>query len=347
MRIPKVILALGAFAVFAIVPAVPLGPSTGEVHAQDDDPQAVVEAFFEAIDTGDVAGATALISEDSFVFTQLDSQESFGIVGAPAMNQILGFVIPDTNSATVTDISADDATVTGTVEFSDVDSDDAGVDRYVQDFTATVSETGLITRLDLVYDETDDQTAEYIAYVEAQPDDPPPADAQTFQLAAQPGGNQPGEAIIAELDGLTFVQLLVTPGAADVLQPAHFHTGTCAAPGPIVQPLANVLNGESFTILSAPLSELIDTGLIINVHLSVAQPSIYVSCGLVGTAAPPPAPSPTTPAGPVPTPTAGSGVTAPDTGSGPGDSGTPWLPIVAVIGGAIALAGAAVAVRRA
>ena len=164
-------------------------------------------------------------------------------------------------------------------------------------------------------------------------------------LAVQPGGNQPGEAFVFEEGGVTFVGLFVEPGPSGVLQPAHFHTGTCAAPGPIVEPLAMVLGRSSFTILSAPQAEFVDTGLIINVHKSVAESSVYVSCGEVLSA---PAAVPTA-APPPPAPTPATGVTAPDTGTGAWSSGsdTNWASIVMLIALASAVtAGGAVLVRQ-
>jgi hypothetical protein len=102
-----------------------------------------------------------------------------------------------------------------------------------------------------------------------------------------------------------------------------------------------VLDGSSFTLLSATQAELVDTGLIINVHKSVAEASVYVSCGEVLSATAPP---PATP--PAATPTAGTGVTAPDTGTGPGadDGISAWALVIfalVTLGAAITFAGAA------
>jgi hypothetical protein len=338
-------LALAPVLVIAVIPLATF-PTTGtqDVQAQEDDPLTIVETFFEEVNAGDAAGASALLADD-FVFTDIDGG-SFAAVGKPAFTSIL----EETNADIELLESEDDAgTVTGVISFSDEESDAAGVDRYLQPFTIVVVD-GLMTRGDFTYDLDDDQTVTYLEYVTSQePDDEGfPAGTLTVPLAAQPGGNQPGEAFIFEDAGMTFVGLSITPGPAGVQQLAHFHTGTCAAPGPIVEPLANVLDGESFTILSAAMSTLVDTGLIINVHKSVAEPTIYVSCGLVSSA-PAPAPTATTsaPPPPAPTATAGSGgVTAPDTGSGPPSDGSPAPYLLLLVAGAIASTAGALTLAR-
>lgn len=339
---------LAAFAI-AVTAAIGVG-SPRQTEAGIVDPKTLVEDFFTNVDEGDVDGAVALLSDD-FLFTQIDEQEgSFAAVGKPAFTFILQDVVALHNTTVLTDLAADGGVVTGVAEFSDDNSAAAGVDRYLQPFTITVNADGKISRADFTYDTNDAQTATYLEYQASQEDDGgdegEPPGSVTVALSAQPGGNQPGEAFVFEEGGVTFVGLFVEPGASGVLQPAHFHTGTCAAPGPIVQPLAMVLDGSSFTILSASQAELVDTGLIINVHKSVAESSVYVACGEVLSA---PAAAPTT-APPPPAPTSATGVTAPDTGtdaSSGGDSNANWASIVMLIALASAVtAGGAVLVRQ-
>jgi hypothetical protein len=212
-----------------------------------------------------------------------------------------------------------------------------------------VTDEGLISRADFTYDLDDPQTVTYLEYLAAQPDDgdePPPPGLVTVALAPQPGGSQPGSAFIFTDEGVTLVALEIVPGPTGVLQPAHFHTGTCAAPGPIVQPLAFPLDGESFTILSAPMSELVDTGLIINVHKSVAEASVYVACGeVLSAAAPPPAPTAAPP--PPATPTPATGIVAPSTGTGDsGGGGARGTHVLLVAGMALVLGAGALAFAR-
>jgi hypothetical protein len=227
------------------------------------------------------------------------------------------------------------------------------VARALQTATAIVNDSGLITSLALEWDLDDPQTVDYLEYLDNLEDDeePAPGTFTEVTLSAQPGGNQPGGAFVFEFEpGVVGVALEVTPGAAGVLQPAHFHTGTCAAPGPIVEPLAMVLDGGSFTILSADYDELTTTGLIINVHLSVDQASTYVSCGVVGASVAQPIATPQTavPGTPAPAATATpSGVTAPDTGTGGATGGgNAWMYALIAVGAVLVTYGAVRVARQ-
>ena len=131
-----------------------------------------------------------------------------------------------------------------------------------------------------------------------------------------------------------------------VLQPAHLHTGTCEAPGPILQPLAWVLDGQSFTLLSPFAMPLANQGLILNVHKSEAEIGVYTSCGVITPILVDATPTPPPP--PAPTPTASTGVVAPDTGSGTdGSNGAPsWVLALGIAGAAVAMGGALRLVAR-
>ena len=343
------LLVLGALAVASFMGALSISAPS---RAQEADPQQVVEDFFDAVDAGDVEGAAALLS-DSFIFTNIDESEgSFAAVGKPAFTSVIEEVVALNNQTELSDLAVDGLTVTGVAAFSDDESDAAGVDRYLQPFVITLDDSGLVVRAEFTYDQTDQQTADFLEYQAEQgggDDGEEPPGALTIPLAAQPGGNQAGEALIFEEEGLSFVGVFVEPGPEGVQQPAHFHTGTCAAPGPVVQPLANVLDGGSFTLLSVGNDELVDAGLIINVHKSTVEPGIYVSCGEVLSAA---APTPTVPAAPTvaaPTATPVSGIVAPDTGTGAGNSGGSAgdAVLVMVLGLSIALAGIGLRLARA
>jgi hypothetical protein len=307
-----------------------------------------VESFFAETNAGDVDGALAFLTDD-FILTDINGG-SFAAVGKPAFESVLNDVVAANAEITIAEIDVDGNTVTGVIEWSDDNTDDLGIDRYLQPFTINVNDAGLATRGDFTYDTTDAETQEYLASIEDgdDGDDEEPPGLVTVALAAQPGGDQPGEAFIFPSSaGVTGVGLFITPGPAGVQQPAHFHTGTCAAPGPIVEPLANVLDGGSFTLLSADISELVDTGLIINVHKSVAESSVYVACGEVLSAA---APTPTTaPATPAATPTQPSGIVAPSTGTGDAGSGDGTAPLwlyALLAAGVLASIGGAARLRR-
>jgi hypothetical protein len=151
-----------------------------------------------------------------------------------------------------------------------------------------------------------------------------------------------GSAFIFEEDGLAFVGIEIAPGAAGVLQLAHLHEGDCPGVGAIASPLASVLDGSSFTILSMSQAEVLAGDFAINVHKSAAEAAVYVSCGEVGAGAA--APEPTVP-GPAPTPTRPSGIVSPDTGAGPADGASAW-PLVVIAASMLAAAGVALRLGR-
>ena len=104
---------------------------------------------------------------------------------------------------------------------------------------------------------------------------------------------------VVALGALSFLApaIAAQDDAAEV-HPAHIHTGTCAELGDVVYPLTDVAHvaGEaeatgaasaipvkhSYTIVDAPLQDIIDGGHAINVHLSGDEIGTYIACGDVG-----------------------------------------------------------------
>ena len=123
-------------------------------------------------------------------------------------------------------------------------------------------------------------------------------------------GNQPGKAFIFEPDwlgeGVSLVVVEVQAGAPGAQQSADLVSGSCAAPGETVYPLAAVVNGASFTILSATADEIVAQGLSVQVH-QAGQTDRVNACGAVLAPAPP-APAPAPPH---------IDIKAPSTGTGP------------------------------
>ncbi|MEP7166837.1 MAG: CHRD domain-containing protein [Candidatus Woesebacteria bacterium] len=122
----------------------------------------------------------------------------------------------------------------------------------------------------------------------------------TVQLAAQNKSGQTGTATFEDLGGgKTKVTLALTGGTFTAAQPAHIHTGTCAKPGAVKYPLTDVVGGMSETTVDAPMSSLWNGDLLVNVHKSAAQSTVYTACGemkapaadtmIQGSAAPAPA----------------------------------------------------------
>jgi hypothetical protein len=115
------------------------------------------------------------------------------------------------------------------------------------------------------------------------------ATGTTVHLSEQNGSGQNGSATLtATADGKLMVVLDITPGAADVAQPAHIHEGTCANLNPKPKyPLTSVMNGKSETTVATTLAELTATPHAINVHKSGPEAAVYVSCAdIVAMAAP-------------------------------------------------------------
>lgn len=97
---------------------------------------------------------------------------------------------------------------------------------------------------------------------------------------AKSGSNQKGTATLTEIDGKVKVALTLTGYESAVAQPAHIHAGTCTAPGKIVYPLNDVVDGKSETTVNTTLTDLKkQLPLIINVHKSASELTVYTSCG--------------------------------------------------------------------
>jgi hypothetical protein len=104
----------------------------------------------------------------------------------------------------------------------------------------------------------------------------------TVKLAEQNNSKQTGTATVEEENGKIVVTLTLTGGAFTQPQPAHFHVGTCEKPGKVVYPLTEVKNGSSKTTLDVNLGKLNDqTPLVLNVHKSDAELSVYTACGVL------------------------------------------------------------------
>lgn len=99
-------------------------------------------------------------------------------------------------------------------------------------------------------------------------------------LSAQNNSGEAGTATLKETDGKVVVSLSVTGERKGAIQPAHIHLGSCPNPGAIKYPLANVVDGKSETTLNVTMDQLRgELPLAVNVHKSVAQSKVYVSCG--------------------------------------------------------------------
>jgi len=118
---------------------------------------------------------------------------------------------------------------------------------------------------------------------------PTPTDQQTtapvvmeknILLSEQNDSGVSGSAVLREEDGRVIVTLNITGFEEGIEQPAHIHTGACPDVGGVTYSLTNVLDGVSETILDVTLEQLAaELPLAINVHKSVPEVTVYVSCG--------------------------------------------------------------------
>lgn len=113
----------------------------------------------------------------------------------------------------------------------------------------------------------------------------------TVQLGQQNNSGESGTAVLTPMGNQTKVTLNLTGAPSGVEQPAHIHPGTCAQLDPKPQyPLNNVVDGQSETTLDVSLETLMSGSFAINVHKSMTEASVYVSCGNIpatGTSATP------------------------------------------------------------
>ena len=306
------------------------------------DPEGVFRTFVSALNNGDAAAAAALLDDDVTLF-EPNGDGSFGLVGKVAFEAALSELTTSGFYANIRSARVHGDTVVGVVATEDESTVEAGIDRYLEQFTVRVVD-GRIASFDFLYDTDDPQTRTYIEWNRAsgEGDDEglPPG---TVEVTLGPGahGSQPGTALVAEIgEGVSFVAVQVQPGHAGARQPADLVAGSCDAPGEVVYPLAAVVDGGSFTIISASVDELLAQGLSVQVH-QTGQTERVNACGAVLAAAAAPAPP-----APAPAP-ARTDIKPPSTGTGPavGD-GLPSLPLAAVLATGVLAVMAGLGVRR-
>ena len=102
----------------------------------------------------------------------------------------------------------------------------------------------------------------------------------TVTLAEQNDSGESGTAVLKEVDGQVMVTLSLTGAPEGVSQPAHIHNGSCDNLGGIAYPLTNPMDGSSETMVDVTLDQLMsELPLVVNVHKSVSEAGVYVSCG--------------------------------------------------------------------
>lgn len=122
-------------------------------------------------------------------------------------------------------------------------------------------------------------TSQQPAVTEATPV-PSAAPEVLVTLSEQNKSAESGTATLMEVDGKVKVTLKLTGAPAGVTQPAHIHVGKCPDVGAVKYPLTSLVDGMSETMLDVSLAQLKgELPLGINVHKSVSEVTVYVSCG--------------------------------------------------------------------
>lgn len=296
-----------------------------------------VREFIAALSRGDADRVASLIQDDGFTFFEPNGNGSFGVVGKAAFVAAIPDILTSGFHSTVLRAQVHGDRVTGALSTSDDDSKAAGVSRYIEFFDIKVVD-GKIASINALYDTTDGQTAKYLAAGRAEDegsDDGPPPDTIEIPLSEGPDGSQPGSLFLSPAaDGVSFVFVHLQPGPAGAQQVARLHDGSCATPGETVYPLAAVVDGGSFTLVSATVGEILAKDLTLEVQ-QVGSSGRVNACAevLAAVASPPP---------PAPVPPAPTGIKPPSTGMGPSPvAGTPsgWVIALALMGGVIVLGG--------
>ena len=103
----------------------------------------------------------------------------------------------------------------------------------------------------------------------------------TVTMAPQNGSKQSGSGSVTAKSGGVQVTFQVTNEPKGAAEPAHIHAGTCTKLNPAPwKVLANVVNGKSSTLVpGVSIAQLKKGPYAINVHKSLKQLSVYVSCG--------------------------------------------------------------------
>lgn len=105
-------------------------------------------------------------------------------------------------------------------------------------------------------------------------------DVITIQLMAQNNSEQTGTATLTPEGDKTKVVILLTPAQSGVAQPAHIHLGTCDKLDKAPKwKLEAVKDGRSTTVVPVSLDTLLKEKSAINIHKSVEEIQVYVSCG--------------------------------------------------------------------
>ncbi len=103
----------------------------------------------------------------------------------------------------------------------------------------------------------------------------------TLELSEREAEGQYGEATLTAVDEETTQVVLELFDGPERRQAAHLHQGTCRDVGKVVHELNALDNGRSATRVDASLEKIVDAGLVLGVHGSMAPTSDHVLCDWV------------------------------------------------------------------
>lgn len=99
-------------------------------------------------------------------------------------------------------------------------------------------------------------------------------------LGQQNNSRETGLATIEGVDNKTKITLTLVEFPKKIKQPAHVHLGSCSDPGEVKYPLNNVVDGKSETTIDVDVNKFIkEFPMIVNIHKSIEEANLYVSCG--------------------------------------------------------------------
>ena len=155
------------------------------------------------------------------------------------------------------------------------------------EFEFTLDETDRAKIIDVIIEKTGLTRERIEAVIEFEEEDDDKEkedkiiDKITVELTEENDSDESGKAkLVEENNQVTVVTISMDGAPEDVSQPAHIHLGSCLDVGEVKYPLTNILNGESTTTIDVTLDQLkSELPLAINIHKSVDEAGVYVSCG--------------------------------------------------------------------
>ncbi len=106
---------------------------------------------------------------------------------------------------------------------------------------------------------------------------------KVYPLKAVGGSSEYGTVALKLLDGQTVVEVHVVNEPSGEVQTAHIHHGTCASvKPPIIHALSPLVDGTSESLLDVPLSKILATPSVVEVHSSYKTEDRSLACANLG-----------------------------------------------------------------